>query len=287
MIKKVAAINDLSGAGRCSLTVTIPILSALGVQACPLPTAVLSNQTGYPHYFIENFTDGMVKVIEQWKKHGFCFDGIYTGFLSDEKQADIIKDFVKEFKREKTIFLVDPVMGDNGKTYPGFNKELIKKLCSLAFDADIITPNLTECCVLLDLDYKSIMKGIEKGELDMVYNAAKGLLEGQAKTAVITGIPCCENGEKIIQNAVADKNGVRFVKGAMIGGSYSGTGDIFSSILCGMIMRGKSIDLAVELATKFVETAVRDTIIEKTDRNHGINFEKFMYMLTDEVKNID
>ena len=131
-MKKIAVINDLSGLGKCSLTAAIPVISVMGVQACPFPTAVLSNQTGYETYFCEDFTEYMAPYMEEWKKRGFVPDGIYTGFLSDEKQADKILKFIDTFAGEDTLILTDPVMGDDGAVYPIYTEELCSRFRELA-----------------------------------------------------------------------------------------------------------------------------------------------------------
>ena len=148
-MKKIAVINDLSGLGKCSLTAAIPVISVMGVQACPFPTAVLSNQTGYETYFCEDFTEHMAPYMEEWKKRGFVPDGIYTGFLSDEKQADKILKFIDTFAGEDTLILTDPVMGDDGAVYPIYTEELCSRFRELARRSYVITPNLTEALLLL------------------------------------------------------------------------------------------------------------------------------------------
>ena len=148
-MKKIAVINDLSGLGKCSLTAAIPVISVMGVQACPLPTAVLSNQTGYESYFCEDFTEHMEPYMEQWKKRGFFPDGIYTGFLSDDKQADRILKFMDAFAGKDTLILTDPVMGDDGAVYPIYTEELRSRFCELTRRSYVITPNLTEALLLL------------------------------------------------------------------------------------------------------------------------------------------
>lgn len=283
MTKRVATINDLSGMGKCSLTVAIPVLSALGVQACPLPTAILSNQTGYPHFFIREFTDDMQSIADEWESLNFHFDGIYTGFLSDENQVDIIKNFVKKFKKEDTVFLVDPVMGDDGEVYPNFSSALIEKIRELAFLADIVTPNLTECCILTGNDYKKLIANNKSDNyLDIVSQTVKCLVKGNVKSAVITGIRYKgkDDVEEMFYNAVVCQGDVTFVKREIVGGSYSGTGDILASIICAMILRGKTLIEAVNFGVDFINLAVSDTYKSGTDRNHGVNFEKFMNVLT-------
>ncbi len=148
-MKKIAVIQDLSGLGKCSLTAAIPVISVMGVQAVPLPTAVLSNQTGYPSYYCDDYTEHMGQIMDEWEKRGFSPDGIYTGFLADEEQADKILDFLRRFRKEKTMVLVDPVMGDNGSAYGIYTEGLREKMLQLVGNAHVITPNLTEALLLL------------------------------------------------------------------------------------------------------------------------------------------
>ena len=148
-LKKIAVIQDLSGLGKCSLTAAIPVISVMGVQAVPLPTAVLSNQTGYPSYYCDNYTEHMEQIMDEWEKRGFSPDGIYTGFLADEEQADKILDFLRRFRKEKTVVLVDPVMGDNGGAYGIYTEGLRERMVQLVRSAQVITPNLTEALLLL------------------------------------------------------------------------------------------------------------------------------------------
>ena len=148
-MKKIAVIHDLSGMGKCSLTAAIPVISAMGVQACPLPTAILSNQTGYGSYFWDDYTDRMEQIMDEWKKMGFRPDGVYTGFLGDARQVDVILKFVDMFCTEMTHILVDPVMGDQGKVYKTYSEELCEKMRILVQHATVITPNITEALLLL------------------------------------------------------------------------------------------------------------------------------------------
>lgn len=282
MIKKVAAVNDLSGAGRCSLTAAIPVLSTLGVQAFPLPTAILSNQTGYESFYIYDFTDKMDNFTYQWQKMGLSFDGIYTGFIAGEAQVKKIQDFIRVFKKENTLLLVDPIMGDDGEVYPNFSEELRNRITELAFEADIITPNLTECCILTGTDYKGLMeKQNSEDFLNIVIQCGEKLIRGSVKQAVITGIrhkePC--DSEEMLYNIIITGRKSDIVKGKIMGGSYSGTGDILASVICGMVVNGRGLKEAVELAAEFIHAAIEDTYHEGTDRNDGINFEKYLYML--------
>ena len=157
MTKKIAVINDLSGFGRCSLTAAISVIAAMGVQPCPLPTAVLSAQTGYPSYYCDDYTEKMEYFRSEWEKMGQTFDGIYTGFVASEQQIDQIFHFVETFDTPDTFLLVDPVMGDDGRTYAMFTPELLRKMKKLAMTADIITPNLTELTLLTDASYHELV----------------------------------------------------------------------------------------------------------------------------------
>ena len=163
MTKKIAVINDLSGFGKCSLTAAVSAIAAMGVQPCPLPTAVLSAQTGYPSYYCDDFTDRMPRIFREWEKMQVRFDGIYTGFLSGEHQIQVVLDFLDIFETDDNFLLVDPVMGDNGARYPVFSPQMESEMRLLAARADLITPNLTELCLLAGEDCR-VVKEIRDGE---------------------------------------------------------------------------------------------------------------------------
>lgn len=277
-MKKIAVIQDLSGLGKCSLTAAIPVISAMGVQACPLPTAVLSNQTGYESYFCDDYTDRMQYFVEEWQKRGFCPDGIYTGFLASVKQIDIILEFIHIFKREHTKVIVDPVMGDNGAAYPNYCEEFCEKMKELVRAADVITPNFTEALLLL---YGA--KGMKEKfpvikEKSQVEEQGCRLREDfSLETVVITGIYFPEDGE--VANLVVTEEGCEWICSKKYGGSYSGTGDLFTSVLSAGIVKGEEIGDTVRRAVRFLEPAIRETVEEQTDRNDGVCFEKYLYKL--------
>ena len=282
MTKKVAAINDLSGAGRCSLTVALPILSTFGVHVFPMPTAILSNQTGYDSFYIYDFTDKMDNFTYQWKKMELEFDGIYTGFIASCRQVDKIEEFIKIFKKKDTLLIIDPIMGDDGAVYPNFNSELREKITKLAFQADIITPNLTEFCILTGTNYKELIsKSDQDNFLDITAECGKKLIRGNVKRAVITGIRHRGRGdsEDMFYNIVISEGKTYFLKSEITGGSYSGTGDILSSIICAMSVKGYDLKYAVEVAVKFIGASIKDSYNENTDRRAGVNFEKYLWML--------
>lgn len=276
MIKKAAVINDLSGFGKCSLTATIAVLSVMGVQPCPMPTAVLTNQTGYKNHYCIDLTDELCHYKEMWSLNNESFDGIYSGYIADKRQVDIIFDFINTFRKSNTVVLVDPVMGDNGRLYSAFSNETCKKVCSLARSADIITPNLTELCILTDTDFEELNSHCESDDfLNRISDVAKGAFSHSEQKIVVTGI---KKG-KCLYNGVFTKQDCSFVKAECHGGSFSGTGDIFASIVFASVVNGESLVSAVKKAVSFIEKATADTAKEPYDRNDGINFEKFLYQL--------
>lgn len=276
MIKKAAVINDLSGFGKCSLTATIAVISVMGVQPCPMPTAVLTNQTGYKNHYCIDLTDELCHYKEMWSLNNESFDGIYSGYIADKRQVDIILDFINTFRKSNTIVLVDPVMGDNGRLYSAFNNETCKKVCSLARSADIITPNLTELCILTDTDFEELNSHCESDDfLERISDVAKGAFSHSEQKIVVTGI---KKGN-CLYNGVFTKQDCSFVKAECHGGSFSGTGDIFASIVFASVVNGESLVSAVSKAVSFIEKATADTAKEPYDRNDGINFEKFLYQL--------
>lgn len=282
MSKKIAVINDLSGFGRCSLTAAIPTISVMGVQPCPLPTAVLSAQTGFPSYYCDDYTEKMEHFRQEWEKMGVQFDGIYTGFVASETQIRRIFRFLDTFYRESTFLLVDPVMGDEGRVYKLFTPELLRRMKELALRADVVTPNLTELCLLTGADYGELgrMKG-EKEITEAAGELAEKLMESGPDTIVVTGIRFedVQSGERMIGNLAVDQSGRRLSAFPYIGGSFSGTGDLFASIIAGGIARGDDIFRTMDLAGEFVERAMKDSAAEGVERNEGTNFEKYLGML--------
>lgn len=267
MIKKVAVVNDMSGLGRCSLTVSLPIISALGVQACPYPTALLSNHTAYPYFSFCDFTHEMNGYKEAWSKLNIKFDAVYTGFLGSDTQIDIVEEFIKEQK--PSLIIVDPVMGDNGKVYKTYTKDMCIKMKVLVGHSDIVTPNTTESCILTDkLDIKTIKN------IKFYKELAVEISELGPKIVVITGIT--EN-EKIINLAYNKNNKEFYIMDCPYNNkTFSGTGDIFTSILCGMIVNGESLKTSMEKATNFIFKCVEYTVSQNGNSNDGVIFEKFL-----------
>lgn len=283
-MKKIAVINDLSGMGKCSLTAAIPVISVMGVQACPLPTAILSNQTGYASYFCDDYTDRMASIMEEWKKRGLKPDGIYTGFLAGEEQADKILKFFHDFCAEDTLVLVDPVMGDRGTTYGIYTRELCEKMRELIRKARVITPNLTEALLLLygkdkmleewerlfNLQGKTYLEEVEK---------ISAALEREfcLPSVVITGVDYrAEDGSLQMGNLIREKKETQWVFAKKEGESYSGTGDLFASVLSAGMVQGLTMMECVKKAVKFLSKAIHDAVLEGEDRNDGVCFERYL-----------
>lgn len=279
--KKLAIINDLSGFGRCSLTAAISVTSSMGVQACSLPTAILSAQTGFPSYKCFDFTEQMGEIKTEWEKLGKTFDGIYTGFVSSELQIQQILDFVKTFHRDNTFLLVDPIMGDHGKTFAMFTPDLRNKVKELTLLADVITPNLTELCLLTDTDFGHLTSSNDKATLlGDIHALAKEYCKIGPKHILVTGIRYIdENGVPSIGNSYISQDNYYHTTSPMLGGSYSGTGDLFASCMAAGLVRGFIIPEIMDKTKIFLEASIADSVEQEVPNIEGVNFEKFLHLL--------
>lgn len=265
--KKIALINDFSGFGRCSIAVELPIISKLKVQCCPLPTSIFSNHTGFPSHFMEDFTPNMEDYIAEWRKLHLTFSGISTGFLGSADQIRIVSNFITDFRTKDTVVIVDPVMGDYGKPYPTYTEDMCRRMKELVKYADIITPNLTEACILTDTPYKEQMKTSEILEL------VKKLSDLGPSKIVITGIPqksyicnfCYEEGKE-----------PAFVKTHKVGQSRSGTGDIFAAIISADAVNGIPFNDSVKKASLFIKKCILSSIELDIPLTDGVCFEEVL-----------
>ena len=270
-MKKIVAINDLSGIGRCSLSVALPIISSLKVQCCPFPTSVLSSQTNYPEFSFLDLTSEMRTYYKKWIALNLNIDSIYTGFLGSSAQIDIVLDFIKE--NSHSLVLVDPILGDNGELYPIFDDCMCTKIKNLVRVASVTTPNLTEACILTNRDYNSLI--LTKDELVAI---AKDISNLGPDKVVITGIV----NNNTISNLAYDKTNDShfFISTNYNHKSYSGTGDIFASILSALLTKSYDFELAVKTATSFISSTITYTSQFDTDTNDGVMFENFLHLLT-------
>lgn len=269
IVPKVAAIHDMSGYGRCSLTVAIPILSAMGIQACPMPTALLSSHTAYTGYTFHDFTDEMPAYAKNWQDLGLEFNAIYTGFLGSSEQVNIVKDFAEKFHHNNILF-VDPVMGDNGKVYGTYTDEMCEKMKELVSIADIVTPNLTEAAILLGREYTGEAISIEEA-----CDIALEISELGPTIVVLTGIK--PGDETIINIAYNAVEGAAFVVcQGLVPRNYHGTGDVFASVLCGGLVNGWGIEESLQRASDFVFKASLFSCDNDCDSRDGVAFEMFL-----------
>ena len=276
MTKKAAVINDLSGFGKCSLTAAIAVLSVMGIQPCPMPTAILTNQSGFRNYQSIDFTKNMNGYIDHWQANQAEFDGIYSGYITNAEQIDIIGRFIDTFRKTSTSVVVDPVMADNGKIYKAYSFDMCHKMRELTAKADYITPNLTELCILTDNNYSDVAKSTSDFLFAKIEQMAMELVKRNNQTVIVTGV--VENED--IYNCVFQHGKADFVKSKLFNGSFSGTGDLFASVFTGGIINGLSVKDSISKASSFLEKAIYDTISQQNfDPKHGVEFEKNLKLL--------
>lgn len=265
--KRIAAIHDISGIGKCSLTVAIPIISAAGIETAVIPTAVLSTHTGgLSGYTFRDLSDDLVPIAKHWSSLKLSFDAIYTGFLGSKEQIDSVLEIIDMLADENTLVMVDPVMGDNGRLYKTFDIDFVEQMKRLCKRADILTPNITEACLLTDSEYGEIFG--KANSTDILHTKLQSLCGGDI---VITG---AESGgavgavyyekSKNIYRAYSDK----------VEGMYHGTGDVFTSTLLAAIMSGASKQKSIETAVGFTHNAILRTKNAGTDTRFGVQFER-------------
>ena len=265
--KKAAVINDFSGFGRCSITVQLPILSAMGMQCCPLPTAVFSNHTGFPSCAWTDYTDHMAAYMDEWKKLNLHFNAISSGFLGSHHQIELVERFLRLFRTEETAVVVDPVMGDYGKLYRTYSMELVAGLRTLVHSADILTPNLTEACLLTRRSYDPNMTERELGRM------CEELCGESEKKIVISGL---FHGDELGNYVFEAGRTPRMVRERRVGEPRSGTGDVFCAIITGCAVNGVDFVESVERASGFVARSIvrsEELGIPTTD---GIAFEELL-----------
>ena len=297
--RRAALVNDITGFGRCSITVELPIVSALKVEACPFPTALLSVHTAFPNPFIRDETSIMRPYMENWKEHGVEFEGISTGFLGSEAQVDIVSDFIHLFKKKDTLVIVDPVMGDDGFTYANFSPDLLRDMRVLADYADILTPNITELCLLTDADPEKLLSSSAPTLLEQIRARARSLLNKPGKTILVTGLsdalcrisastPACDL--KIdaasatacntkIGNLLVNSDAETMYLFPHEKGHFSGTGDLFAAAVLGGRLNGWSWDRTIRTAGSFLSAGVQDSVRAGTSSLEGIDYEKHLSML--------
>lgn len=277
-MKKVAVIQDMSSFGKCSLTAAIPVLSVMGTQACPLPTAILTAQTAYDSFYCKDLTMEIPHFIHEWSKQQAAFDGIQTGFVTGKAQIQQIFQFLEHFQKDTTTLLVDPVMGDDGALYKMYSSAMLAHMKELVARADVITPNITESCLLTGTSYDHLQRYTEEQSFLLALQEIGATLQQQTNTKVImTGITRKEAG--YIGNLYVDEQTTHFSKCTYNGKSYSGTGDLFSSVIMGGMMRGDDVQASLHLAERFLAAAIEETAKQQTPEIEGVHFETFLHTL--------
>ncbi|MBQ5746969.1 MAG: pyridoxamine kinase [Clostridia bacterium] len=268
-VKKVIATHDISGMGRCSLSAVIPIMSAMGIQVCPLPTAVLSTQTdGYENFYFKDLTDGMTDYFDHLFSQSDSFDAFYSGFLGSACQIDKVLDMAKRVKG-KTLVLVDPVMGDEGEFYSTFTSEMAVEMRKLVAVADIITPNITEASFLVD---RRVSESPTDAEVEEIIKDLKTITTADI---VVTGI----RGKGSVNCAFSSSVGIGITENEALPKHYPGTGDIFASVLLGALLKGKTLSTAVAFASNFVKTVMEYSMQFDYPAREGVLFEKKLSLL--------
>lgn len=284
-VPRLAMINDIAGFGRCSTTVSLPVISVMKVQVCPVPTSVLSNHLGFPLCHFDDYTSHMRDYIKVWKELGLTFDGLYCGFLGNEEQIDIVREFVEMFL--PPLFLLDPVMGDHGRAYSSITETHIQKMKELLPLADIITPNITEACLLTGTPWKDgewtmqELSGLCERLADICQQ--ESVTSGEASTGttangasiVITGI---RQGDSLV-NFLWDDGVYTTVASPIAGASRPGTGDIFASILAADAVRGETLLTSVQKAANFIGLCIAGSEKAGTPVQEGVVFEKYLAAL--------
>lgn len=267
-LPRVAAVHDLCGYGKCSLGVAIPVLSAAGIDVCPVPTSLFSAHTRFPKFYMHDTTPMLTEYLDAWREEGIQLDGIYSGFLGSAEQVDAILRLYREYP--KALRIVDPVMGDGGAKYPTYTDEMCEAMKGLVDGADVLTPNLTEASILTGIAYagQDVDEEYIKGMMD-------ALLGMGAKSVVLKGV--VHEGESIIRNYVTVRGGdVEEVSGELLPYMLHGTGDLFASGLTAAIYAGESLLSAVEFAGGLVRHAMEITPAQPDYQVRGVSFESVL-----------
>lgn len=266
-MKRIITVQDISCVGKCSLTVALPVISAMGVEACVLPTAILSTHTAFKGFTFRDLTGDLPAITRHWQEEKISFDAIYTGYLGSLEQINLMHQLIKDFGGGSTRVIVDPCMADNGSLYSGFTPEFAKAMAGLCAKADVIVPNLTEASFLLGQPY--VASGYNK---EYIEELIKKLASLGARRVVLKGISFDE--KKIgIASYDSDSQKINWYFHEKMSQNFHGTGDIFASVLTGALVRDFSLDKACRLAADFVVEAIRATLSHKDYNWYGVDFE--------------
>lgn len=264
-MKRIISIQDISCVGKCSLTVALPIISAMGIETSVVPTAVLSTHTQFSGFTFRDLTDDMQPIMAHWKKEGLCFDAIYTGYLGSFRQLDIVSEYICAFSDKATV-IIDPVMGDCGKLYKGFTPEFAKSMGKLCSKADVIVPNLTEASYMLGIPYAG-----DNYDEKYIIDLLRKLHDLCKKTVVLTGVSLEEGRLGVMSLDENDK--LFFYDREKLPAAYHGTGDIFASAFTGAVTGGFTTEEALKIAVDYTVECIRITLEDNDRRDYGVDFE--------------
>ena len=277
-MKRILTIQDISCLGKCSLTVALPVISAMGVETVILPTAVLSTHTMFKNFTVKDLSDQIVPITEHWKSEGVTFDAIYTGYLGTEEEIETVKRIFDAFGTEDTLLFVDPVMADNGKLYPAFDERYAARNATLCAKADVIVPNITEACFMTGTPYRE-----QYGE-DYIRELLQKLSDLGARVATVTGVSLSAGKTGVM--GFDSKSGEYFTyQNDRVDASYHGTGDVFSSVCIGALMRGLSLYEAMKLAADYTADTIRVTLENPKKPWYGVDFEATIPQLVSALQN--
>ena len=278
-MKRILTIQDISCFGKCSLTVALPLLSAMGVETVILPTAVLSTHTLFKGFTCRDLSDQLTPITDHWKREGITFDAIYTGYLGTEEEIDKVIGIIRAFRNDSTLDFVDPAMGDNGKLYPAFNEHYARKNADLCAVADIADPNITEAAFLTGLPYR------EQYTEDYIREMLLALADLGTKTPILTGVSLSE-GKTGAMGYDTEKKTFFSYQNDRIPAAYHGTGDIFSSVLAGAFVLGTDRAEALKIAADYTALTIAETVKNPENPWYGVDFEKTIPVLVDGLKRI-
>ena len=276
-MKRVITVQDISCVGKCSLTVALPVISAMGVEACVLPTAVLSTHTAFKGFTFRDLTADISAITSHWKQEKIGFDAIYTGYLGSFEQIELMHSLIADFGGGSTRVIVDPCMGDNGALYSGFTPDFAKAMAVLCSKADVIVPNLTEASFMLDVPY--VAAGYTKEYIEDLVQKLAGL---GSRRVVLKGVSFDDKKIGIVSYDSQNKK-ISWYFHERMPQSFHGTGDIFASVLTGALVRGFELQDACRLAADFVVEAIRATLSHKDYNWYGVDFESAIPYLVEKI----
>ncbi len=265
-MKRILTIQDISCLGKCSVTIALPVISAMGVETVILPTAVLSTHTMFKNFTVRDLTEDLRPITDHWKSENVHFDAIYTGYLGSAEEIEIAKEIFDKFRSDDTLIFIDPVMADNGKLYPAFDMEYAKLNAGLCGKADIIVPNITEACFMTGMEYRE--------EYDEAYirELIEGLKKLGSRMVVVTGVSLSP-GKTGVYGYDSDKDAYFNYQNDRVDAQYHGPGDLFSSVTVGALMRGLSVEDAFRIAADYTADTIRTTLENPEKPWYGVDFE--------------